>query len=382
MNKSKKSSIDTNLTTKNDTNLEASIDLKLIAKVNIKNDSLELNDNLTDAFEEIPLISSSNYHNKNTTRKSITNVKVDEESISSLAVSKMKNKVILCAGTSKGSIIVWSLIIDNNNKIKMEKVHEFKEAHGKFEVDDLQVHFSLTNMKNGQKFQNENEENSVLLSIGKDNKCLIWSLKNFNKVCEIDYLPSLNNDTNLRMKHARFSSYSSYLYTTFIPRIRGGGKDMSSYIERWSFNSSKCHFNYKLESKYRIKNTILTTIQCSKDGNYICVGDYEGRIGLYDLNFNKIIDFKKQHSSVITDLIFYHDFVKNENNYDDMNKLILTISIDRTLQCYKFINDKRIIPKNKNLGNGVGMLYSNTFKFVFIIILTALFFSYFFTFIE
>jgi hypothetical protein len=379
LNISKNSNIDANLTTKNNTNLEASIDLKLVSKVNLKNDSLEFNENLTDGLEEIPAISSSSYQNKNTTKKSIT--MVDEESISSLAVSKIKNKVFLCVGTSKGSIIVWSLI-DENSKIKMEKVHEFKEAHGKFEVDDLQVHFPLSNMKNGQKFQSDNEDNSVLLSIGKDNKCLIWSLKRFNKVAEIDYLPSLNNDTNLRMKHARFSSYSSYLYTTFIPRIRGGGKDMSSYIERWSLISGNCHFNYKLESKYRIKNTILTTIQCSKDGNYICVGDYEGRIGLYDLNFNKIIDFKKQHSSVITDLIFYHDFVKNENSYDDMNKLILTISIDRTLQCYKFINDKRIITKNKNLGNGVGILYSNTFKFVFIIILTALFFSYFFTFIE
>ena len=352
---------------------------------------IEVNETLTDTFEEIPIIAPSKINNTNVIRKRTSSIRADEESISSLATLKdgsnlyKKNGVILCVGTSKGSILIWSLMIDKNNKIKFEKLHEFKDAHGKFEVDDLQVSCSLNNTKKSAKIlssKNQNGEQSNLLSIGRDNKCVIWSLISFKKLAEINYLPTLNNDSNLRMKHARFSSYSNYLYTTFIPRIRGGGKDMSSYIERWSYNSSNTSFNYKLESKHRIKNTILTTIQCSKDGNFVCVGDYEGRIELFDLHFNRLINFKKQHSSVITDLIFYHDFINQETKYDDLNKLILTISIDRTLQCYKFINNRNKFSKNFLMVNGLGVCSINTFKFFFILTLSILFFCYFFTFIE
>ena len=293
----------------------------------------------------------------------------------------------MCVGTSKGSIIVWSLMVDSNNKIKFDKLHEFQEAHGKLEVDDLQISLPLKKSKaedheKTSSNKNENAEQNILLSIGRDNKCLIWCLKSFKKLAEINYLPTLNNDSNLRMKHARFSSLSNYFYTTFIPRIRGGGKDMSSYIERWSFSFSNSSFNYKLESKIRIKNTILTTVQCSKDGNFVCVGDYEGRIELFDLNFNKVINFKKQHSSVITDLLFYHDFISDPSKYDDINKLILTISIDRTLQCYKFINIRNKISKNILLVNRRNICSMNVFKIFVFLILCALCFFYFFSSVE
>jgi hypothetical protein len=372
------------------TNLEASVELKLVCSVNIKNDYTNPNDFLSepDPFEETPDQDESSqpaHHTTTTTtgrtRKRTVSLRIDEESICSLAVCKSFNKVHLCAGTSKGSIIIWSSLIENNNnlikndKIKFEKVHEFKEAHGKHEVDDLQVN-------NG----------NYLLSIGRDNKCFIWSLNSFTKVTEIVYVPALNNDSNLRMKHARFATCSNCLYTTFIPRIRGGGRDMSSYITRWSISDQNKAdtFKYKLEGKHRIRNTILTTIQCSKDGLFVCVGDYEGRIDLFDLNFNKVINFKKQHSSVITDLIFYHDFV-DSSSQQDQNKLILTISIDRTLQCYKYINES--VGGTLSSHRRKGVFFSlidqldicsiNTFKLFCIFFLFILFFCYFFcTFVE
>ena len=380
----KKSSSNSSEPKSSNKHLEATLDVKLVNKVNLKNENVEIEESMTDPFEEIPTIASSK--STSNARKRTISLRADEESIVSLAISKSQNNtpttknVLLCAGTSKGSIVVWSIMIDYNNtrnKLKIEKMHEFKEAHGKQDVDDLQVNSSLTN-----KGKAESEPHHVLLSIGRDNKCVIWSLKSFKKLTEINYLPTLNNDSNLRMKHARFSTFSNYLFTTFIPRVRGGGRDMSSYIERWSFNSTESTFSYKLESKHRIKNTILTTVQCSKDGHFVCVGDYEGRIELFDLNFNKVINFKKQHSSVITDLIFYHDFINNNTKYDDRNKLILTISIDRTLQCYKYINDARVEKEKFSIINRFDICSIHTFKLFLIAILFILLFCYFFTFIE
>ena len=352
---------------------------------------------LIDPFSEKPIISPTKIAIPDSTkiRKRTVSLRTDEESIVSLAICKMQkltlqnNNVLLCAGTSKGTIVVWSLLFENNkstntsDKVRFEKLHEFKEAHGKHEVDDLQVISFPNNSLN----KGENSERFNLLSIGRDNKCIIWSLKTFQKLTDINYLPTLNNDSNLRMKHARFSTNSNFFYATFIPRTRGGNKDMSSYIERWSFDSTNdSTFQYKLESKHRIRNTIITTIQCSKDGDYVCVGDYEGRVDLFDLNFNKVINFKKQHSSVITDLIFYHDFINTNNTADgDDNKLILTISIDRTLQCYKFINDRtKVVTKNSSIISRLDPLICsiNTFKIILILFLSVFLFCYYFTFLE
>lgn len=379
------------------TGFEATATLAIAGKINIKalcTNTISEND---ETFEsETPTIAKHSHEQvaggaqMPRTRKRTASLRSDEESVTSLAVCKMKslakNKssgVLLISGTSKGSIIVWSLIFDGSNeRFLFEKVHEFKEAHGKHEIDDLQVN-SLFKKQDGAKNGKINEstpnELHQLISIGRDNKCFVWSLSTFKKISEVNYLPTLNNDTNLRMKHIRFSSIAKTFYATFIPRIRGGGRDMSSYVERWSFELSQDGntFYHKLESKLRLRNTIITTIQCSKDGNHVCMGDADGKINLYDLNFSKVINFKKQHSSVITDLAFYHDYVANVNNkYNDNNKLILSISIDRTLQCYKFINNSSI------RYNKFDFCSLNAFKFIFILSLFVVLFCYFFTYVE
>lgn len=354
-----------------DSKIETSAYLKLSNIVRMS----EVDESLSDPFEDMP-----NHHHHNSTSKSrlnsinsksannllhVTN-QDNAESITSLSVCKLKNttcknnnrsndSIFLCAGTSKGNIIVWNLLLDAigstssisniNDKIRYEKLHEFQQAHGKQEIDDMQT-------------KSINDDQHFLLSIGRDNHCFIWSLKTFTKLNEIKYIEYLNNDTNQRMKHARFtclppsSENENCLYTTFIPRIRGGGKDMSSYVVRWCFKTSNEKFVYRFECKRRIKNTIITTMQTSKDGTAVCLGDYEGRISLYDMNFNELANFKKQHSSVITDLAFGHDL----SNCLDMNKLILTISIDRTLQCYKYINSKN----NSRLGQFLNSLTSSS----------------------
>ena len=62
-----------------------------------------------------------------------------------------------------------------------------------------------------------NNEQMQLLSIGKDNRCILWSLDDkIDKLDELLYLPHLS-DTNLRMKHARFALGGRCLYTTYIP---------------------------------------------------------------------------------------------------------------------------------------------------------------------
>jgi hypothetical protein len=283
-----------------------------------------------------------------------------DDSVVSLASCKMKSSkskgnnvdggVFLCVGTSKGSIVIFkSQYINGSDTIGFHKEVELIEAHGKSDVDDLQANSS-----------NENEPQ--LLSIAKD-KCFVWSLKTFKKLTELVYTSFLNNDSNMRMKHARFS-LTNVLYTSHIPRIRGGGRDMSSYLIRWSCKPD----GYVFACKHRMRNTVLTAIQSSKDGKFVCVGDCDGQIDLFDANFNKLINFKRQHSSVITDLVFYYDHM-NEN---DNNKLILTISIDRSLQCYKYISDK---------SNG-STAFSAFSKLFAILLIFLLLFCYFFTFFE
>lgn len=334
--------------------------------------------------------------------QSLNTSKYDEETMDSLAVCQVKtitknnillsNRILLCTGTSKGNICIWELVMqsqkssrfnDSNNNsnllnempIKCMKVKVFKEAHGKYEIDELQV----------------NNEQNQLLSIGKDNKCIIWSLSGkIEKHMEIDYVAILK-DSNLRMKHARFAQKGDCMYTTYIPRIRGGGRDMSSYIHRWN---TKNPDSYKVLKTHRIRNTVITSIQASKDGECLCLGDYEGQIYLFDANFNKLVNYKKQHSSVVTDLAFYHDSSLSFNS----NKLILSLSIDRTLQCYTYLDtsnkNRALLSLGKtssiepfmNLAkkfiNKLHLNSMNTFRVFILLSLGVLVFCYFFTFFE
>jgi len=62
------------------------------------------------------------------------------------------------------------------------KIKVLREAHGTQEVDDVQV----------------NGERSHLLSIGKDNRCIIWTLSpRVEKLVELEYAQALGN-SNLR----------------------------------------------------------------------------------------------------------------------------------------------------------------------------------------
>ncbi len=144
------------------------------------------------------------------------------------------------------------------------KIKVLREAHGTQEVDDVQV----------------NGERSHLLSIGKDNRCIIWTLSpRVEKLVELEYAQALGN-SNLRMKHARFAQNGACLYTTYIPRSRGGGRDISSYLQRWSCGASVNgkESGYKVMRTHRVRNTVVTCMQASKDGECLAVGDYEGEL--------------------------------------------------------------------------------------------------------
>lgn len=339
---------------------------------------------------------------------SLNTSKYDDETINVLAICQVKvkaknnqiinSRTLLCSGTSKGNVCIWELIIQKNNghnrgnihsdsnnnsnlsnshdiPMKCHKLKIFKDAHGTSDIDDLQV----------------NNEKSHLLSIGKDNRCIIWTLSpKIEKLMELNYVQMLK-DKNLRMKHARFAQNGNCLYTTYIPRIRGGGRDMSTYIHRWNTMDS----NYKVIKTHRVRNTIITSVQASKDGECLCCGDYEGQIYLFDANFNKLINFKKQHSSVVTDLAFYHDSTFSFN----ANKLILSLSIDRTLQCYTYLDtrsDKKTLLSLKSTSsalnsmtqfsqkvlNKLNLCSMNTFRMFLILCVVALLFCYFFTHLE
>jgi hypothetical protein len=220
------------------------------------------------------------------------------------------------------------------------------------------------------------------------------------KIADLNYTSTLSNDTNLRMKHARFSHDSNYLYTTYTHRIRNGSRNLFSFIQKWrrtaTNNTTTTKFNYTLERTFKL-NTLIASIQVSRDGLFVCIGDYEGMIYLFDLNFNKIKHFKKLHSSVVTGLLFYHDCElptktistkkppSSQPSYD-INKLILSIGIDRTIQLNKFINtDQSLVsnlvtpPKSAFL---VCLCSMKLFRFTFILIVIFLLFCYFFTYIE
>ena len=288
------------------------------------------------------------------------------ETVNAMAVSKAttasggKNEknsssVQLCVGTSKGSIIIWNLLLQFNDNgghvqaVNADRIHINANAHNGKEIDDLQVNESLLDPNAGI---------SHLMSIGRDNKCCLWSLvaKEYGrKLAEIDYIASLGANANLRMRHARYDALGRNFFATYIPRSRGGGggSDTSSFIQRWEplkfkkpagyqvnpksskdlveFELNGTVFNYKLMATRRIRNTIVTAMQCSRDGSQVCVGDYEGRVYLFDHDLNALRHFKRQHTSVVTDLAFYYDSVRPCED----SKLILSLSIDRTLQCYK-----------------------------------------------
>lgn len=249
-----------------------------------------------------------------------------------------------------------------------------------------------------------------LLSIGKDNKVAVWSLRTLKKLADVNYTKQLN-DSNLRMKHARFSHDSAYLYTTYIPRIRNGTRNLCSYVQKWrrtrnlaasaNATANSNDFGYEIERTYKLSHTIVTCIQVSRDGLFVAVGDCDGRIYLFDANFNSLKSFKKTHSSVVTDIVFYHDCELVRPNVSsaakrsapspsafiyDLNKLILTISIDRTIQLYKFINtNQRLIADLVEPGSRSLLtccLSMKLFQFSLVLFIFLLLFCYFFTYIE
>lgn len=303
-----------------------------------------------------------------------------ENSITTIQIFIQEKKVNLIVGTTLGSILIYNLLVDDNNnitnnKLNFEKLHEFNKAHSN-EIDELQVN-----------------KDGVLLSVGKDSKCFLWSLEKLKKIDEFKFL-NFVNDINLRIKHIRFSTDSKFMYLSYIPRIRGGNKSMNSYIQKWAIvkdGVKEQGINYKLDKTVKIRNTILTCLQTSKDGYFACAGDCDGKVYLYDHEMKKLEDFKKQHSSVITDLCFYYDEMfdlTKLNKKFDFNKFIVTISIDRTVQLYKFLNTnltKRFTDMiNQELNSSASLiLFSiNFFKFFVIFLLIFVSFCYFFIRIE
>ena len=391
---------------------------------------VDYDESMSDPFEEMPS-SATTKRNRlvSVNSKSAANIYTppshNDESISSVAIYQRRESqpassssksstnsnrsaaatttgVLLCAGTSKGNLLIWHLSTDASSprltRLRCDKLAELSQAHGKQEIDDLQT-----------------AAPDVLVSVGRDNRTHVWSLRTFKKIAEMAaYATHLNNDTNQRMKHARFAEAATStstttattgnsvtrrrLFTSFIPRVRGGGKDLSSYVVRWTCEivsggggggeDSAVKFAYKFECKRRIKNTIITTLQTSKDGACVCIGDYEGRILLLDANFVELTSFKRQHSSVITDLTFYHDCSLHEPVRLDQNKLVLSISIDRTLQCYKYVNTKMGDGDNSNqaakrnvLCAAMGQLVCcsmSLLKFVSSLVVLVAIFCYFF----
>lgn len=303
-----------------------------------------------------------------------------ENSITTIQIFRKEKKVYLIVGTTLGSILIYNLKVDDNNnitnnKLNFEKLHEFIKAHSN-EIDELQVN-----------------RDGVLLSVGKDSKCFLWSLQKLKKLDEFKFL-NFVNDSNLRIKHIRFSNDSKFMYLSYIPRIRGGNKSMHSFIQKWVMFKDAVKdegMNYKLDKTVKIRNTILTCLQTSKDGYFVCAGDCDGKVYLYDHEMKKLEDFKKQHSSVITDLCFYYDEMfdlTKLNKKFDFNKFIVTISIDRTVQLYKFLNTnltKRftdMINYELNSSTSLILFSMNFFKFSVIFLLIFVTFCYFFIRIE
>jgi hypothetical protein len=166
---------------KNGYNLKASTCLKLIKKLSVNDD----NDTVA---------SNSN------TEINVLTVLLPNKT------NKLK-EIILFAGLTNGSIVIWNLFD------KYEKLYEIKKAHGN-EIDDLQI--------------NEND----LLSIGKDGKAYVWSItvkKSFEKLLELKY--DLLQKKNMRMRHARFSQINPILYTTYIPSVRDKYPKVRSFGE-------------------------------------------------------------------------------------------------------------------------------------------------------
>ena len=301
------------LKNKNGYNLKASACIKSLFKITL-NEMLE--ENQATKIEITALAVSQQQGKKQKTNSSNS--------------TQSNDKIILFVGCTNGSIIIYNLF-------ERKKLHEIRNAHSK-EIDDLQVNLSSKNQEH-------------IMSVGKDGKAYIWSAHNFEKIKELEFLKLSKN--NLRMRHARFST-NSHLYTTYIPMIRN--KNPKSYIVQWNAKT------YKVEKMHAINNTIITAFQCNQDGKCICYGDYEGQIELISENFEHLAKFKKSHSIVVTDLAFYHDSMK----LYDSNKMILSLSIDRTLQCYKYLNVKSY----------------DSFKFFAILLLIIILFCYFFTYLE
>lgn len=350
-----------------DDTIKAISELELVFKLDNSNSKIEINNNSGgDVF-----VAANAVEKQRTASTSQT------ETISAMAACKVSrlakngaNKkpndmVLLCTGSSSGSITVWQLSIDPDNpqRVEHEKLHVYPKAHGK-EVDDLQVNQSA--------WLNLDQAGTVcphLLSFSTDQKCSVWSLNKFKKLTDLDYLSTLPSQ-NLRMRHARYDLSGKLMYTTYIPKSRGSSKDLNSFIQQWSirvvkvkqkkvgtnncisengwfqFDLDEAHVcQYRVMRTCRVRNTILTAMRCSNDGMQCCIGDYEGNVTLYDYDFSVLRKFKRQHSSVVTDLAFYHDSL----DVADSNKLILTLGIDRTLQAYKYIDNNRLSKKFSTL---------------------------------
>lgn len=250
--------------------------------------------------------------------------------VTSLASYEFKSTKFVCAGTTNGSLLIIDIF---NEKI----LKQIDKQHSK-EIDDIQV-----------------DSNNNLLSISKDNRAFIWSLEDFSKKIE---LKAKNIDDKVfRIRHGRFSN-NSKLFTTHIPIVRSN-KNLKCFIIKWN------SVNFTQEKSFCVPNTIITAFQININGSRLVFGDYEGRIVLIDDNFNTLARFTKKHASVVTDLAFCHDSLAPYDN----NKLILSLSIDRTIQCYKYLSVN-------------GSLAMNYYFILLIFIAFCLIFCYFFIYFE
>lgn len=115
-----------------------------------------------EASVELKLVNSVRLRPDEASNESITGIQVyKKKKKASVTMTKDKKKkkdeeenddedevIMMCVGTSTGSIVVWSLEFERNNnltnKINLVKLHECKQAHGNMaEIDELQVYLFI-----------------------------------------------------------------------------------------------------------------------------------------------------------------------------------------------------------------------------------------------